>query len=41
MAQSPETYAKKIVPILFAPELEGRTGILFGGINRRGNPARR
>jgi len=26
VAQSPETYAKKIVPILFAPELEGRTG---------------
>jgi len=36
MAQSPETYAKKIVPILFAPELEGRTGILFGSKNRRG-----
>jgi NAD(P)-dependent dehydrogenase (short-subunit alcohol dehydrogenase family) len=36
MAQSPETYAKKIVPILFAPELEGRTGILFGSTNRRG-----
>jgi NAD(P)-dependent dehydrogenase (short-subunit alcohol dehydrogenase family) len=36
MAQSPETYAKKIVPILFAPELEGRTGLLFGSKNRRG-----
>jgi NAD(P)-dependent dehydrogenase (short-subunit alcohol dehydrogenase family) len=36
MAQSPETYAKKIVPILFAPELEGRSGILFGSTNRRG-----
>ena len=36
MAQSPEAYAKEIVPILFAPELEGRTGILFGSTNRRG-----
>jgi hypothetical protein len=36
MAQSPETYAKKIVPILFAPELEGRTGVLFGSKNRLG-----
>jgi NAD(P)-dependent dehydrogenase (short-subunit alcohol dehydrogenase family) len=36
MAQSPETYAKKIVPILFAPELEGRTGVLFGSTNRLG-----
>ncbi len=24
--QSPETYAKRMVPLLFAPELEGRTG---------------
>jgi len=30
LAQSPETYAKRIVPILFAPELEGRTGLMFG-----------
>jgi len=28
--QSPETYAKRIVPLLFAPELEGRTGLMFG-----------
>ena len=28
--QSPETYAKRVVPLLFAPELEGRTGIMFG-----------
>jgi NAD(P)-dependent dehydrogenase (short-subunit alcohol dehydrogenase family) len=28
--QSPETYAKRIVPLLFAPELEGKTGLMFG-----------
>ena len=28
--QSPETYAKRMVPLLFAPELEGRTGLVFG-----------
>jgi NAD(P)-dependent dehydrogenase (short-subunit alcohol dehydrogenase family) len=28
--QSAETYAKRIVPLLFAPELEGRTGLMFG-----------
>ena len=28
--QSPETYAKRLVPLLFAPELEGRTGLMFG-----------
>jgi len=28
--QSPETYAKRIVPLLFTPELEGRTGLMFG-----------
>jgi NAD(P)-dependent dehydrogenase (short-subunit alcohol dehydrogenase family) len=28
--QSPETYAKRIVPLLFAPELEGSTGLMFG-----------
>jgi NAD(P)-dependent dehydrogenase (short-subunit alcohol dehydrogenase family) len=28
--QSPDTYAKRIVPLLFAPELEGRTGLMFG-----------
>jgi hypothetical protein len=36
LAQSPETYAKKVVPILFAPELEGRSGILFGSTTRLG-----
>jgi hypothetical protein len=30
VAQSPETYAKRIVPVLFAPELEGKTGLMFG-----------
>jgi hypothetical protein len=29
-AQSAETYAKRMLPILFAPELAGRTGVLFG-----------
>jgi NAD(P)-dependent dehydrogenase (short-subunit alcohol dehydrogenase family) len=28
--QSPETYAKRMVPLLFAPELEGKTGLMFG-----------
>jgi NAD(P)-dependent dehydrogenase (short-subunit alcohol dehydrogenase family) len=28
--QSPETYAKRMVPLLFAPELEGKTGFMFG-----------
>jgi NAD(P)-dependent dehydrogenase (short-subunit alcohol dehydrogenase family) len=28
--QSPETYAKRVVPLLFAPELDGRTGLMFG-----------
>jgi hypothetical protein len=28
--QSPETYAQRMVPLLFAPELEGRTGLMFG-----------
>jgi NAD(P)-dependent dehydrogenase (short-subunit alcohol dehydrogenase family) len=28
--QSPQTYAKRMVPLLFAPELEGRTGLMFG-----------
>lgn len=26
---SPESYAERIVPLLFAPELEGRTGLMF------------
>ena len=30
LMQSAETYAKRIVPLLFAPELEGRTGLMFG-----------
>jgi NAD(P)-dependent dehydrogenase (short-subunit alcohol dehydrogenase family) len=28
--QSPETYAKRMVPLLFASELEGKTGLMFG-----------
>jgi len=28
--QSPQTYAKPMVPLLFAPELEDRTGLMFG-----------
>ena len=28
--QSPEAYAKRMVPLLFAPDLEGRTGLMFG-----------
>jgi NAD(P)-dependent dehydrogenase (short-subunit alcohol dehydrogenase family) len=28
--QSPDTYAKRMVPLLFAPELEGKTGLMFG-----------
>jgi hypothetical protein len=36
LAQSPETYAKRMVPILFAPELEGRTGLMFGSTTRLG-----
>jgi NAD(P)-dependent dehydrogenase (short-subunit alcohol dehydrogenase family) len=28
--QSAETYAKRIVPLLFTQELEGRTGLMFG-----------
>jgi NAD(P)-dependent dehydrogenase (short-subunit alcohol dehydrogenase family) len=30
LTQSPETYARRIVPLLFARELEGRTGLMFG-----------
>ncbi|MEV8388889.1 MULTISPECIES: NAD(P)-dependent oxidoreductase [unclassified Streptomyces] len=30
LMQSPETYAKRMVPLLFSPELEGRTGLMFG-----------
>jgi hypothetical protein len=33
--QSPDQYAKRIVPLLFTPELNGRSGILF---NRKGRP---
>jgi NAD(P)-dependent dehydrogenase (short-subunit alcohol dehydrogenase family) len=33
--QSPDQYARRIVPLLFTPELNGRTGILF---NRKGRP---
>ena len=28
--QSPKTYAKRMVPLLFAEDLEGRTGLMFG-----------
>jgi hypothetical protein len=35
LLQSPDQYAKRIVPLLFTPELDGRTGILF---NRKGRP---
>jgi len=28
--QSPEAYAKRIVPLLFASELEGKAGLMFG-----------
>ncbi|MCU1648096.1 MAG: putative oxidoreductase protein [Nocardia sp.] len=28
--QSPESYAKRMVPLLFCPELEGRTELMFG-----------
>ncbi|MDT5320816.1 MAG: hypothetical protein QOD88_3338 [Mycobacterium sp.] len=33
--QSPDEYARRVVPLLFTPELNGRTGILF---NRKGRP---
>jgi hypothetical protein len=29
LTKSPETYAKRMVPLLFAPELEERTGLMF------------
>ena len=28
--QPPDTYAKRVVPLLFASELDGRTGLMFG-----------
>jgi NAD(P)-dependent dehydrogenase (short-subunit alcohol dehydrogenase family) len=28
--QSPDAYAERIVPLLFAPELEGRSAVMFG-----------
>jgi hypothetical protein len=33
--QSPNQYARRIVPLLFTPDLNGRSGILF---NRKGRP---
>ncbi|MCW2659197.1 MAG: hypothetical protein JWP83_349 [Mycobacterium sp.] len=33
--QSPDQYARRIVPLLFTPELNGRSGTLF---NRKGHP---
>lgn len=38
LAQSPESYARRVVPILFAPELEGRTGLMFDSRTRREMP---
>ncbi|MFJ5219976.1 SDR family NAD(P)-dependent oxidoreductase [Streptomyces sp. NPDC088354] len=35
LAPSPQSYARRMVPLLFAPELEGRSGDLFG---RKGTP---
>jgi NAD(P)-dependent dehydrogenase (short-subunit alcohol dehydrogenase family) len=40
LAQSPQTYARRIVPLLFAEELEGRTGILFNNKARPIRPSR-
>jgi len=37
LAQSAEGYARRMVPLLFAPGLEGRSGDLFG---RKGTPIR-
>jgi hypothetical protein len=33
--QSPDQYARRVVPLLFTPELNGRSGILF---NRKARP---
>jgi NAD(P)-dependent dehydrogenase (short-subunit alcohol dehydrogenase family) len=30
LMQTPESYAERLVPLLLAPELEGRTGLMFG-----------
>jgi len=35
LMQTPESYAERIAPLLFAPELKGRTGLMFGA---KGNP---
>lgn len=29
LTPAPETYAERVVPLLFAPELEGRSGVMF------------
>jgi hypothetical protein len=33
--QSPEKYASRVVPLLFTPQLNGKSGVLF---NRLGEP---
>ncbi|WP_206306273.1 SDR family NAD(P)-dependent oxidoreductase [Streptomyces humi] len=40
VGQSPQAYAKRIVPLLFAPELEGQTGLLFNNKARPILPSR-
>jgi hypothetical protein len=40
VTQSPQTYAKRIVPLLFAPELEGRSGVMFNNKARPILPSR-
>lgn len=35
LMQSPEKYASRVLPLLFTPQLEGRSGVLF---NRLGEP---
>ncbi|MFD3583786.1 SDR family NAD(P)-dependent oxidoreductase [Streptomyces sp. NPDC058683] len=37
LAQSAQSYARRMVPLMFAPDLEGRSGDLFG---RNGDPIR-
>ncbi|MGV9367942.1 SDR family NAD(P)-dependent oxidoreductase [Amycolatopsis sp. NPDC003731] len=37
LAQSPQTYAKRIVPLLFTDDLDQRTGVMF---DRKGRPIR-
>lgn len=37
LAQSPDTYARRTLPVLFTPDLEGRNGYMFGA---KGTPIR-